>query len=118
MGDRIMGVVIQLTRGDQSVPVDFSLTDQNDTAVDLSNTSAKFKMAPQGSMIGTVNAGMVNQSAAGGIVRYSFLQSDLANAGTYTAEIEVNYVAGNASGRIISTKEGDITVIIGGQRPQ
>ena len=113
-----MGVVIQLTRGDQSIPVDFSLTDQNDTAVDLSNTSAKFKMASQGSMIGTVNAGMVNQSAAGGIVRYTFVQADLANAGTYQAECEISYVAGNASGRVISTKEGDITVIITGQRPQ
>ena len=93
MGDRIMGVVIQLTRGDQSVPVDFSLTDQNDTAVDLSNTSGKFKMAQQGSMIGTVNAGMVNQSAAGGIVRYSFTQADLANAGTFQPERQIPHIS-------------------------
>ena len=111
-----MGVTVPLTKGDQSVPVDFYLTDQNGTAVDLSNTSGKFKMAPQGSMIDTVNAGMVNQSAAGGIVRYTFSQTNLANAGTYTAEIALNYVAGNASGRVITAR--GITVIVGDEQPE
>ena len=111
-----MGVTVTLTRNDRVVPVDFHLTDKNDTAVDLSNTSAKFKMAPSGSMIDTVNAGMVNQSAAGGIVRYTFLQPDLANAGTYVGEIALNYVAGNASGRVITAR--GITVIVGDEQPE
>ena len=111
-----MGVTVTLTRGDRSVPVDFYLTDQNGTAVDLSNTSGKFKMSPSGSMIDTINAGMVNQSAAGGISRYTFSQVDLSNAGTYTAELEIQYVAGNASGRIITAR--DVTVIVQGEQPQ
>jgi hypothetical protein len=113
--------IVYLTKGDSMVPVDFSISDQTGSIVDLSNTSNNmFRMALPGSMIDTVNSSTTIQSATGGVLRYTFVSPDLANAGTYMAELEIYYKAGNTSGRNITVPSppNNITVIIGSEEPE
>lgn len=109
---------IYLTQGDNQIPIDFSIFDATNTsAIDLSNTSNNlFKMALPGSMIDTTNSSTTIMSATGGVLRYTFMTADTVNAGAYTAELELYYHAGNASGRN-ATVPG-ITVLISPEEPE
>ena len=55
-------VIINLVRGDQSIPVDFTLTDVSSNPVDLSVTSANFKMSLPSGLMDKVNSGCVYSS--------------------------------------------------------
>jgi hypothetical protein len=109
-------VIINLVKGDQNIPVDFTITDASSNAVDLSNTSANFKMSAPGSLIDKTNAGCVHLSATGGMTTYTFQARDLDTAGSYIGEIELKYYTGNYSGRDVTVT--GIVVDVGPEAPE
>lgn len=109
-------VTINLIRGDQSIPVDFTITDASSNAVDLSQTSSLFKMALPNGLIDKVNSGCVHQSATGGITTYTFQAADIDTGASYNGEIELNYYTGNYSGRIVTVT--GIIVTVSPENPQ
>ena len=67
-------------------------------------------------MIDKTNSNMTVLSASLGTCQYVFTQADLTEANSYNAELQLTYVVGNVSGRVITVD--DIQVVVSAEEPQ
>jgi len=80
-----------------------NLKDANDVAVDVTGASIAFKMRPVSSTTATINTAAAIIDGEAGSVKYEWVGSDTATAGSYFAEFQVTF----AGGRIETFPNGD-----------
>ncbi len=98
---------IELFRDDKLFNLSFTVKDVNNAAVNLTNSTIKFKMAAVGESTTKISAGCSIPDAANGQYTYTVQAGDLDTLGTYHAELEITY----SGGKIITAGMDEIKVV-------
>jgi len=98
---------MDLIQGDYGFDLNFTITDSNSSALDLTNSSIKFKMAKVGASTSTVDGTCTIDDASSGTCHYTVQSGDLSETGSYKWEVEVTY-----TGKIVTAKQAEGIIIL------
>lgn len=85
---------IILIRNDKGFDLEFTITDAEGKAVDLTDASANFIMCAQGATTLKIDASCNITGAAAGECKYTVQDGDLDTVEAYDAELEITYTGG------------------------
>lgn len=80
-----------IRRNDRRPSIESTISYNNGAPVDLTGSTVKFVMRPQGSAAPKVNAAAVIVNAVAGLVRYDWALGDTNTSGLFLAEWHVTY---------------------------
>ena len=90
-----MSEVMRFIKGDHTSIIQWTCTDENGSAIDLTNVSTvTIKIGRIGEASNLVEKTGTVTNASNGIVQFTFDSDDLSNSGYYDAHIELDYSTG------------------------
>lgn len=99
-------VVINLTKSDKIIDLDFTVTDADGDVVDISGSTVAFRVAKPGNT--PIISGACTGMNVSGQCTYTIVAGDLSEEGIFDAELEIT-----TGTQIITAR--DIVVKVGGQ---
>jgi len=94
---------IKLIRNDKLFDLEFTITDANGNAVNLTDSTVKFKMSAQGADTLKIDAACTITGALAGECKYTVQDGDLDAVEAYDAELEITYTSGKVITAIAPT---------------
>lgn len=104
--------ITELIRNDKLFDLDFTITDSDGSAVDLTGSLITFKMALQGATTSKVSSSSVTIiGATSGTCTYTVQAGDLDTVGLYNAELQIRYSTTTTDAKTITASLDNIKVI-------
>jgi len=104
--------VTELIRNDKLFDLDFTVTDSDGVAVDLTGSLIRFKMALQGASTSKVSSTSVSiTTATSGTCSYTVQSGDLDTSGLYNAELQIVYSTTTTAAKTITATLDNIRVV-------
>lgn len=99
---------LELVRSDYGYDLEFSILDASSNAVDLTNSTVKFKVKKYGATALTIDAAC-NRTVPYtlGIVTYTVQQTDFTAIGKYKGEIEITWTGG----KVMTATDLEISIV-------